>query len=81
MSADTPATNDEQEPAIKVYADLVKIYPENEDYLRQYAELLIKEGQDTTAANALRRLHALISKHSPQKASELLREFPTRHKK
>jgi len=76
MSPDTPATDDKQEEDMKVYADLVTIYPENEDYIRRYAELLIKDGKATTAANALRRLHALLSKHSPGKAATLLREFP-----
>ncbi len=76
MSADTPASDNEQDQAMKVYADLVTIYPENEDYLRRYAELLLKEGKVTTATNALQRLYKLLSKHSPDKASALAREFP-----
>jgi len=76
MSPDTPAADEKQEQEIKVYADLVSIYPENEEYLRHYAELLLKEGKVTTAADALKRLHALLSKHSPEKATALLQEFP-----
>ncbi len=76
MSPDTPAAGDKQEEEIKVYADLVSIYPENEDYLLRYAKLLIKDGRETTAADVLKRLHILLSKHSPGKASDLLQEFP-----
>ncbi len=76
MSPDTPTTDDKQEEEIKVYSYLISIYPKNEDYLRRYAELLIKEGRETTAATVLKRLHTLLSKHSPGKASALLREFP-----
>ena len=76
MSPDTPATDDEQVEEIKVYADLVSIYPENEGYLRHYAGLLIKDGQVTTAADVLKRLHVLLGKHSPGEASALLQEFP-----
>ncbi|MDT8377219.1 MAG: cyclic nucleotide-binding domain-containing protein [Mariprofundaceae bacterium] len=76
MSPDTPATGSKQEEEMQVYADLVSIYPENEDYLRHYAELLIRDGKATTAANALKRLHILLSSHSPVKAAALLREFP-----
>jgi len=76
MNAGTPVSDEEQEQAMKVYADLVTIYPENEDYLRHYAELLIKTGKATTATNALQRLYGLLSKHSPDKASALAREFP-----
>ncbi|MCF7821632.1 MAG: cyclic nucleotide-binding domain-containing protein [Mariprofundaceae bacterium] len=76
MSPDSPATDDKREEEMKIYADLVSIYPENEEYLLHFAKLLIREGKETTAANALKRLHALLSKHSPEKASALLKEFP-----
>jgi CRP-like cAMP-binding protein len=76
MSPDTPAADGEQVEEMKVYADLVSIYPENEDYLRHYAELLIKDGQATTAADVLKRLHILLGKRSPEEASALLQEFP-----
>jgi CRP/FNR family cyclic AMP-dependent transcriptional regulator len=76
MSSDISAADDAQEEEMKVYTDLVSIYPDNEDYLRHYAKLLIKEGRETTAADTLKHLHALLSKHSPEKASALLQEFP-----
>ena len=76
MSPDAPAADDKQVEEMKIYADLVSIYPENEDYLRRYANLLIKDGQATTAADVLKRLHILLSKHSPKEASALLQEFP-----
>jgi CRP-like cAMP-binding protein len=76
MSPDAPAADDKRAEEMKVYADLVGIYPDNEDYIRHYAELLIKDGQATTAADALKRLHVLLSKHAPEKASALLEEFP-----
>lgn len=75
-NSNAPASDDKQEQAIKVYADLVSIYPENEDYLRHYAELLIETGKVSTATNILQRLHTLLIKHSPKKASALAREFP-----
>jgi len=77
MTQDTepPATSSGKD--LEVYADLVSLYPENETYLRRYADLLIQAGQITTATEILRRLHALLLKsNNPRKAEALAREFP-----
>ena len=62
---------------LKVYTDLVHLYPDNEAYLRQYAELLIENGQQTTATEALRRLHRiLLTNGESEKADILSRQYP-----
>ncbi|MDX8403678.1 MAG: cyclic nucleotide-binding domain-containing protein, partial [Mariprofundaceae bacterium] len=76
MLPDLPASDGKLEESEKVYADLVNIYPENESYLRQYAEILIQSGKVSTATVALKKLHSLLEKISPKKASALAREFP-----
>lgn len=76
MLPDLPAIGEKQEEAEKVFADLVSIYPDNEAYLRQYAEILLKSGKVSTSTVALKKLHSLLEKKSPEKASALAREFP-----
>lgn len=76
MLPDLPSTDEKLKESEKVYADLVDIYPENEAYLHQYAEILLKTGKVSTATVALKRLHSLLEKKSPEKASALAREFP-----
>lgn len=76
MLPDLPPDAEKQEETEKVYADLVNIYPKNEAYLRQYAEILLETGKVSTATVALKKLHDLLEKSSPEKASELAREFP-----
>jgi len=81
MFPDLPSTNQgqeksNQEESEKVYADLVEIYPENESYLRCYAELLLKSGKKSTATIVLTKLYALLEKNTPDKASALAQEFP-----
>jgi len=62
---------------LEVYADLVRIYPDNPSYLRRYAELLLEAGRATTATEVLRRLHQqLTEQHQDDKARQLVREFP-----
>lgn len=68
--------NKELEQQEKVYSDLVSIYPDNETYLRKYAEILLEAGKPSTATNALRQLHDLLEKRTPDKASALARAFP-----
>jgi len=66
-----------QNQKLKVYADLVKLYPENEAYIRQYAELLLNDGQPSTATEILRHLHnLLLKKGETSKADNLARQFP-----
>lgn len=76
MLYEPPAPDSELEQQEKVYADLVSIYPDNEGYLRSYAEILIKIGKVSTATTALKRLYSMIEKKSPEKAAALAREFP-----
>jgi len=76
MFPDLPSTNQEQdkskqEESEKVYADLVEIYPENESYLRCYAELLLKSGKKSTATIVLTKLYTLLEKNAPDRASAL----------
>jgi len=62
---------------LKVYADLVRLYPDNEAYIRPYADLLIENGQDTTATEVLRRLYQLLLKSGePAKADALNHQYP-----
>ncbi|PIW47992.1 MAG: cyclic nucleotide-binding domain-containing protein [Zetaproteobacteria bacterium CG12_big_fil_rev_8_21_14_0_65_54_13] len=62
---------------LKVYADLVRLYPDNEAYLRQYADLLIEHGQLTTATEVLRHLYQLLLKDgAPGKADALSHQYP-----
>jgi len=62
---------------LKVYADLVHLYPDNMAYLRQYADLLIENGQLTAATETLRHLYQLLLKHgAPGKADALSHQYP-----
>lgn len=75
-SPDTPRTREELDRAEAVYADLVALYPDNEAYLQQYAELLLASNKITTATEALKQLHDLMIRHSPEKAADLARRYP-----
>ena len=76
MTAGFSPINEELEQQEKVYADLVSIYPDNESYLRKYAEILFELGQTSTATTVLKKLYDLLEKKDPGKASELAREYP-----
>ena len=76
MAAGFTPVNEELEQQEKVYADLVKIYPDNESYLRKYAMILLEAGKPSTATNALKQLYDVLVKKAPDKASALAREFP-----
>jgi len=67
----------EDDDQITIYADLVKLYPENEAYIKQYAELLLKDGQFSTATEMLRHLHAVAAKKgNTGMADALIKQFP-----
>ena len=73
----TKAPAAEGDDQIQVYADLVKLYPENEAYTKQYAELLLEDGQLSTATEMLRHLHALlVKKGNARMADALVEQFP-----
>ena len=76
MSADFSPVDEELEQQEKVYADLANIYPENESYLRKYAEILLKAGKPSTATIALKKLYDVLEKTAPDKAMALAREYP-----
>jgi len=71
-----PNDPDELFKATESYAALIEIYPDNEDYLRYYAELLLASNMQTTATSILQRLYKSLDKHSPQQAKKLAQEFP-----
>ena len=60
-----------------VYADLVRLYPDDVRYLRRYAEALIANGKHATATEILRRAHDLLIRAGERhEASELTRQYP-----
>ncbi len=62
---------------LEIYADLTGLYPDNEAYLRRYAELLRESGQLAMATEALRQLHALLVRQGKsQQADDLARQHP-----
>jgi len=62
---------------LKVYADLVLLYPDNTRYVKQYAELLLTMGQKTAAIDMLRQLHRLLLKNGQTgKADALIKYYP-----
>ncbi|EAU55580.1 cyclic nucleotide-binding domain-containing protein [Mariprofundus ferrooxydans] len=77
MDKPTPPKSLNSANQLKVYTDLVHLYPDNEAYLRQYAELLIQHGQLTTATEALRHLYQiLLTNGEPGKADALSHQYP-----
>jgi len=76
MPAAFSPANEDLEQQEKVYADLVKIYPDNESYLRKYAEILLQSGKTSTATIALTKLYDVLDKKAPDKATALAREYP-----
>ncbi|MDX8407878.1 MAG: cyclic nucleotide-binding domain-containing protein, partial [Mariprofundaceae bacterium] len=71
------STIDRDDSQIAVYGDLAKLYPENEGYLRKYADLLIEAGQQSTAKEVLQHLHKLLmDKGNTGRANDLLNEYP-----
>ncbi|OIO74224.1 MAG: hypothetical protein AUJ57_02650 [Zetaproteobacteria bacterium CG1_02_53_45] len=77
MSDQNISSSSNENSPLKVYADLVKLYPENGAYIRQYAELLLDDGQLSTATEILKHLHNLLLKQGETgKADSLARQFP-----
>lgn len=64
------------EEALQSYAQLIEVYPDNEAYLKRYADMLLSMGRETTAATALKHLHDLIAKRSPEEANVLAKKHP-----
>jgi len=62
---------------LQVYAELVKLYPDKEAYLKQYAELLLAEKKIATATETLRHLHHLLLDRGDSSAADALaKQFP-----
>jgi len=62
---------------LKFYADMVKLHPNNEAHVRQYAELLMGIGKETTGLDMLRHLHALLVKRKDfRNADALTKQYP-----
>jgi len=71
---DTTSQKDKQ---LLVYADLVELYPDKEDYIKRYAQLLLAAGKTATATEMLRRLHQLLlQKGEVNQADALTKQFP-----
>jgi len=72
-----PHDSKRNETLLKVYADLVQLYPENINYMRQYAELLLKLDQMATGTEVLRHLHSQLLKNGEVgKADALTKQHP-----
>jgi len=70
-------THPNKRKQLQVYADLVQRYPDNEVYLKPYAELLLAEGKVTTATEMLRHLYnLLLKKGATADADALVKQFP-----
>ena len=62
---------------LQVYADLVHLYPDNEAYIKQYAELLLAENKVATATELLRHLYSLLLKKGETgQADALVKQYP-----
>lgn len=71
------ANGKQQDSELAVYADLVRLYPDNEGYLRKYADLLLEVGQLSTAREILQHLHQqLLDKGQVERANRLVEEYP-----
>ncbi len=62
--------------ATDAYAGLIEIYPDNEDYLRHYAELCLASDKQATALEVLQRLHGILKEKSPKEARDLASRYP-----
>lgn len=69
-------SREELEQAESAYAGLVELYPDNEAYLRQYADILLESDKQATAAEVLRRLYGILEKSNPKEASSLAQKYP-----
>jgi len=70
-------SSNRNETLLKVYADLVQLYPDNVHYIKQYAELLLKMDKMTTGIDMMRHLHSqLLKDGEPGQADALVRQYP-----
>lgn len=62
---------------LKVYADMVKLSPDNPVYIKQYAELLLELDKEASGLDMLRHLHdLLLNNNELRKADALTRQHP-----
>ncbi|MDQ7004802.1 MAG: cyclic nucleotide-binding domain-containing protein [Ghiorsea sp.] len=64
------------EQALETYANLIEVYPDNEDFLQQYADMLQSVGRETTATMILQHLHDVISQRSEKEAQTFAKKYP-----
>ncbi len=76
QSKSIPSDPKALQEARNAYADLVDIYPDNEDYLQHYAELCLASNKQATALEVLQRLHSILKEKSPKKARNLATRYP-----
>ncbi|MBL4760924.1 MAG: cyclic nucleotide-binding domain-containing protein [Mariprofundaceae bacterium] len=71
-----PSDREALQEATSAYAGLVDVYPDNENYLRHYAELCLASNKQATALEVLQRLHGILKENTPNKARELAARYP-----
>lgn len=69
-------TKKKLEQALETYAGLVEAYPDNEDFLQQYADMLQNLGREATATITLQHLHDVIAKRSEKDAVTFAKKHP-----
>ncbi len=69
-------TQKKLEQALETYAALVEAYPDNEDFLQQYADMLLSLGREATATITLQHLHDIIAQRSEQEAKTFAQKYP-----
>ncbi len=69
-------TKKKLEQALETYAGLVEAYPDNEDYLQRYADMLQTLGREATATITLQHLHDIIAKRSEKEAKAFAKKYP-----
>jgi len=72
----TKITKKKLEAALETYAGLIEAYPNNEDYLARYADMLQKLGREATATITLQHLHDVIAKRSEKEAKAFAKQHP-----
>ncbi|HID37448.1 MAG TPA: cyclic nucleotide-binding domain-containing protein [Ghiorsea sp.] len=72
----TKVTKKKLEQSLETYASLVEAYPDNEDFLQQYADMLQSLGREATATITLQHLHDVIAKRSAKEAKEFAKKHP-----
>jgi len=72
----TTITKKKLEAALETYAGLIEAYPDNEDYLQRYADMLQNLGREATATITLQHLHDVIAKRSGKEAKVFAKKYP-----